>query len=319
MTTLTQPGRGVGMTLLYLLTAGGALAVTVLISAEAARADAPMMWFLTAILAASGLIQLAIAGALGLLRGWWRFLPYSLGAAVFLAAPTGLGYLAVRHVGAGYISLTFAFPILLTWGLARLMGLEKSSRPRAFAVALGLVGGVILAWGKLGQGVGGAPLAWLGLATALPLVIAGGNIYRSRFWPAGATPAALSALMLLLGAAIILPFALLGGHDPVPLATDPHLRLLLVTDIAVFVVQYLAYFALQKTGGPVTLSLIGPVAAVIGAAAARALFGEALPDGLAVAAALIGAGTVLMLWRKRPQQGSSQASMIATASSAVST
>nr|WP_162623907.1 hypothetical protein [Paracoccus saliphilus] len=117
-----------------LITAGAALAMTILISRLASDAGAPMIWFLTFVLAGGGAVQLVLAATLGQLRGVLLMLPYAAGAGVLLAGPMTLGYLAVAHVGAGYIALTFAFPILLTWGLARLLGLERADPRRMLAV-----------------------------------------------------------------------------------------------------------------------------------------------------------------------------------------
>ncbi|TRW98641.1 EamA/RhaT family transporter [Paracoccus sp. M683] len=298
MRNLTQPQGGAGLTLLCLSIAGVSLAVVVLISKAVAQQGVPMLWFLTVVLALSGLVQLAIAARLGQMRGWRRMMPYSVGAGAIGALPSALGYLSVAHVGAGYMSMTFAFPILLTWVFARLLGMEGRDPRRLLAVLLGLGGGVILALGKLGS-VSGAATGWVLLASAIPVIIAAGNIFRTRYWPDGAQPVALAALLLLTGAVLTAPFALAIEGSPAPLLANDTVRVLLLVDVAVFVVQYIAYFNLQRIGGPVTLSLMGPVAAVVGAIAAMPLFGEALPHGFALAGALVAAGVVLMLWRGR--------------------
>ena len=282
-----------------LVTAGAALAVTILISRMASDAGAPMIWFLAAVMAGGGAVQLALAAALGQLGGTLRMLPFAAGAGLLLAGPMALGYLAVAHVGAGYIALTFAFPILLTWALARLLGLERADPLRALAVGLGLAGGVTLALAKLNDLPAGAT-GWLVAATAMPLVIAGGNIYRSRYWPTGARPVALSALTLLMGGLACIPLAMVLDGSAMGLWRDSGLRGLVGVDVAVFVIQYVAFFQLQRLGGPVTLSLLGPVAAVTGAGGALWLFAEPLPQNFALAAALVGAGTALMLMRRSP-------------------
>lgn len=293
----TLPAGGTGLILLCLLIAGVSLAVVVLISKAAAQAGAPMLWFLTVVMGLAGLVQLGIAIALGQMRNWRGMLAYSVGAGLFAALPSAMGYLSVAHVGAGYMSMTFAFPILLTWALARLLGIEGRDPRRLLGVLLGLAGGVVLAAGKL-DGVPQGAADWVLLASAIPLLLAAGNIYRTRFWPEGAQPVALAALLLLMGAGLTLPFALAWQGSPAPLFRDDLLRLLIIADVAIFVVQKVVYFTLQRIGGPVTLSLMGPVGAVTGAMLALPLFGETLPQGFAVAMLLVGAGVALMLWRK---------------------
>lgn len=282
-----------------LVTAGAALAVTILISRMASDAGAPMIWFLGAVLAGSGLAQLVLAQVLGQGQDMRPMLVFALGAGALLAGPTALGYLAVSHVGAGYISMTFAFPILLTWALARLIGLEGADRRRTLAVGLGLIGGLIIATSKLTQLPSDATL-WLLAATAMPVVIAGGNIFRSRYWPKGARPLTLSGLTLLMGGLACVPVAALMDGSPAALWHEGALRHLLGVDIAVFVIQYIAFFQLQRLGGPVTLSLLGPVAALTGAAGALWIFAEPLPQGFLLAGLLVGTGVMLMLMRRRP-------------------
>ena len=292
----TRPKGGAGLILLCLMIAGVLLAVVVLISKAAAQAGAPMLWFLTVVMGLAGLVQLGIAIALGQMRNWRGMLAYSLGAGLFAALPSAIGYLSVAHVGAGYMAMTFAFPILLTWAFARLLGLEGRDPRRLLAVLLGLAGGFILAVGKL-DGVPQDAAGWVLLASMIPLLLAAGNIYRTRFWPEGAQPVALAALLLLMGAALTLPFALAWEGNPATLFGDDLLRLLIIADVAIFVVQYIAYFILQRIGGPVTLSLMGPVAAVTGAMLAMPLFGETLPRGFVAAGLLVAIGAFLMLWR----------------------
>lgn len=292
--------RGPLVMLGCLITAGAALAVTILISRIASDSGAPMIWFLATVLAGGGTVQLVLAAALGQLRGARGMLPYAAGAGVLLAGPMALGYLAVAHVGAGYIALTFAFPILLTWGLARLLGLERADPRRTLAVVLGLAGGMILALAKLTE-LPDQATAWLIAATAMPVVIALGNIYRSRYWPTGARPLTLSSLTLLMAGVACVPLALILDAGAEPLWREPALRSLVGVDIAIFVIQYLAFFQLQRLGGPVTLSLLGPVAAVTGAAGALWLFAEPLPRAFLLAGLLVGAGVLLMLMRRPPQ------------------
>jgi len=282
-----------------LLTAGAALAVTILISRIASDAGAPMIWFLGFVLIGSGIVQLVLAQALGQGQSVRHMLLFALGAGTLMATPMALGYLAVAHVGAGYISLTYAFPILLTWALARLIGLEGANPRRAFAVGLGLAGGMLLAMSKLTELPSGATF-WLVLATAMPVVVAGGNIYRSRYWPEGARPLTLSAMTLLMGGLVCVAAAPFVDGAPDILWQSGDMRLIIAIDILVFVIQYIAFFQLQRLGGPVTLSLLGPVAALTGAAGAVWMFAEPLPQNFLLAGLLVGAGVVLMLMRRRP-------------------
>lgn len=282
--------------LIWLLTTGTLLAITVMLSGFAARGGAPMLWFLATVMIGGGLIELGIAALTGQLHLTGHRLAYALGAGAFQALPTAMGYLAVIHTGSGFLSLTYAFPIILTWIIARAVGLERPDGLRLLAVLLGLAGGLILAYGKL-RGALPETSFWAAIALAAPVFIALGNIYRSRFWPVGAPPVLLAGLTLVCAGLVVVPFALWLDPSPVVLMADPGLRLITLLQIAAFAAQFISYFQLQREGGPVMLSLIGPVAAVIGGGIAATALGETLPRGIVPAMLLTGAGVWLMVLR----------------------
>lgn len=128
----------------------------------------------------------------------------------------------------------------------------------------------------------------------MPLVLALGNIYRTLRWPEGSSPVFLAALMMFGGSVTLLPFALSlePGQFPALLTTGAVVRLLLV-EVAVFAVLYLFFFVLQRLAGPVYLSQIGSVAAVVGTLIAVFALGEAPPPNLGPAALLVAGGTLL--------------------------
>ncbi|WP_299391314.1 EamA/RhaT family transporter [Pelagibius sp.] len=289
-----------------LLVTGALLAVTIIVSRLAAAEGAPMLWFLTLVMGGAGLLLLAAAAAGGKAKGTWRpLLLYSLGAGAFQALATAMAYLSVAHVGAGYISLVFAFPLLLTYLLALVVGMERIATLRALGVGVALAGGLLLAAAKFdGLSGSGDAFAWVLTATAIPVVIAGGNLYRTRFWPEGAQPLLLAALMLLMAGVLAAPFAILseGAGAVFTLWDNTTLLGLTGTNIAVFALQFVAYFRLQQTAGPVYLSQIGSVGAAVGAPVAVLFLGETLPQGFALALLLIVAGAVLFQFQAWPKR-----------------
>lgn len=287
-----------------LLATGSLLAVTIVFSQLAAARGAPMLWFLVLVMGGAGLLLLAVAAVLGQARGSWRhLLAYSLGAGAFQALAMAMAYLSVAHVGAGYISLVFAFPLLLTYLFALALGMERFAAMRALGVTVALVGGLLLALSKFdGLAANGEAVGWVLVATAVPVIIAGGNLYRTRFWPKGAPPLLLAALMLLMAGALTLPFAVWGDGAvaAVRIWDSAELLGLTIVNIAAFALQFVVYFRLQYVAGPVYLSQIGSVAAAIGAPVAVFFLGETLPQGFGWALLLIVAGAVLFQVRARP-------------------
>lgn len=276
-----------------LLLVGSLLATSLTVAKFADTANLPRLSFLmVAMLGASGgLLLLALPR-----RGEWRLdrgvLEYAAVAGSLLALPNALGFLAVRHVGAGFVSLSFAFPILVTWLLAVVLRLEPLRWARLGGVALGLAGGIVLALSKAGGGDG--PLGWSLLILLMPLTLAAGNIYRTLRWPHGVPLVYLTALVLVGAALTLLPFSL--AMEPGRLgelfASGAALGLLLF-EVGVFTVLYLCFFILQRLAGPVYLSQIGTVAAVTGTAVAVLVLGEPAPPNLALAAGLVVAGTLI--------------------------
>lgn len=276
-----------------LMIVGSLLAVSVLLSKIAAGLHAPMLTYLVLAMGGSGLVLLWMNRGIADRRGrFGALLAYSLVAGGLLALGSALGYLTVHRVGAAFIALALAFPPMLTWVLSLALGMERFDLLRVLGLATGLVGGVLLA---LGQKIGapsdlGAVLA----ACAIPVVLAAGNVFRTHFWPKGASPRELSGVMLICGGAVTLPFALaLEGASAIALVLRPPMLLVLAVAIVTFVAQYAALFRLQQIAGPVYLSQIGSVAALVGSPVAVLVLGETLPDGFGRAVVFIVAGLVI--------------------------
>lgn len=121
-------------------------------------------------------------GALtGRMRGAVRYLRYALGAGVFMALPSAVGYLKVARVGEGFISLTFALPVLLTWPISVLLRMERLRLLPVLGVLPGLSGGLMLALGKAGTlaavGAMGETLPQVFVPAAL-LIAAGAGAFQ---------------------------------------------------------------------------------------------------------------------------------------------
>ncbi|UYG04666.1 DMT family transporter [Halomonas sp. LR3S48] len=294
MTNSTKPRNRTGWyALACLLLVGSLLALSLVVAKIADGAGAPRLSFLMVAVTGAGVLLLALATQQRQpMRLDRRIVEYALVSGALFALPNALGFLAVRHVGAGFVSLSFALPILVTWVIAVGMGMERVNVLRLLGVLLGLAGGVLLAWAKAG-GMQGAQ-GWVALVLTIPLIIALGNIYRTLRWPGGAGPVYLAALMLLGGALALAPFVLAFEAQQLAqlLGSTGVLRLLLA-EVAVFTVLYVFYFVLQKIAGPVYLSQIGMVAALVGTLIAVSLLGETVPPYLGLAGALVVLGAVL--------------------------
>lgn len=219
---------------------------------------------------------------------------YFISALVSVAGSNLLFFSAIPHVGAGFVALIISLPPLLTYLGALTLGMERFQTVRALGVAAALAGAGVLAARKFSAP--DASVFWILIALCGPVLLAIGNLYRTLRWPEGASPNALApgmliAAVVLLGATSLLPnFSLtvpLGDFLPLGLIT---------LQAFVFAGQFQLLFLLQKTGGPVLLSLLGSVGAIVGVPVAVFLQGESPPDGLILGASLIALGVALVTW-----------------------
>jgi len=224
-----------------------------------------------------------------------RSFEYYFVAAIFSVAGSNLIiFSAVPHVGAGFVALIITLSPLLTYLGVLALRVERFQIIRAFGVASALTGASVLAARKFSTP--DASMFWILIALCGPIFLAFGNIYRTLRWPKGAShnvlaPGMLIAAVILLGVISLLPnFSLsVPLEDFLPLG-------LIILQSCIFAGQFLLLFLLQKTGGPVLLSLLGSVGAVVGVPVAIILQGETPPDGLILGASLIALGIFLVVW-----------------------
>lgn len=211
---------------------------------------------------------------------------YVISSLISIAVPQATIFSAVPHVGASFVSLCMALPPLLTYGLALALRMERLRMLRAVGIASGLAGAAMLAVSKL-QGAPDQPL-WIALSLAAPVVIALGNIYRTKYWPAGGSAVSLAPGLLAVGAVMLFAWTAIVGTPMHPTQTSSLALWLVLAQMLLFCVSYSLFFVLQVIAGPVYLSQCGSVGAVSGAAIAIVVFGE--PAG-----ALVLAGTAAIL------------------------
>lgn len=219
---------------------------------------------------------------------------YVIAALVSVAGSNLIFFSAIPHVGAGFVALIISLPPLLTYLAALVINIERFNIWRAFGVAAALAGAGVLAARKFSAPE--ASVFWIALALCGPVLLAIGNIYRSLRWPDDASPIALAPGMLIAAAIMLGLVGLLPAFTlAVPLATALPIGLI-VLQASIFAGQFLLLFVLQKTGGPVLLSLLGAVGAVVGVPVAVFLQGEAIPEGLVLGGSLIALGVALVTW-----------------------
>lgn len=223
-----------------------------------------------------------------------RSIEYSLVSALLTVTGSNLIFFsAVEHLGASFIALMLSLPPLLTYVGALMLRMETFCHWRAIGTGLALTGAVYLIaqqWTAPDASTG-----WLLFTLGGPVLISAGNLYRTRRWPPGASAEALAPGMLLGAVVLLLLFTLI-TRSSLRLPIDTGYALVLVgLQAAVFAGQFMLLFVLQKTGGPVFLSLMGGVSAIFGVPIAIVALGETILPGFVASAVLIAAGIASML------------------------
>ena len=201
---------------------------------------------------------------------------------------------ALPHVGAGFVALIISLPPLLTYLGALVLKIERFNILRAFGVGVALIGAGVLAARKLSAP--DANIFWIMIALCGPVLLAIGNIYRTMRWPKGVSASALAPGMLVAAAIMLGMVALLPSYSLYIPLSQPTAILLIIIQAVIFAGQFLLLFLLQKTGGPVLLSLLGSIGAVVGVPVAVFLQAETPPSGLFIGASLIALGVVLVTY-----------------------
>lgn len=291
-----------------LLSAGGVLlGVSTNLAKLAGRIDLTPLAFLAWSVTGAAAILLALA----VLRG--KLPPidqrslqyYAVSALVSVAGSNFIFFAAIPHVGASFVALIITLPPLLTYLGALAFGLERFQTVRAAGVVAALAGAAVLAVSQLTAAH--TDISWILFVLVGPVLLAIGNLYRTLRWPVGVAADALAPGMLMAASVLLLLAGLLPGHSlDVPL--DDRLPFILImVQAAIFAGQFQLLFMLQKSGGPVLLSLLGSVGAVVAVPAAILLQNEAAPPGLLLSAVLIAAGVAMVsLGQARVQAGRSK-------------
>ena len=232
----------VGNAVALLLVVGSLLSVSVIFAKAAPLVGWSPLALLQWSMLGGAIIQILASGV-------WRaggppsreILFYALVSGILFALPNALAFAAALHVGAGFVALCFAFPLVLTYGMAVALRLERFERVRFVGVVSGLVGGILLASGGGMAGEGGS--AWVLAALSVPVVIAIGNIFRTCFWPEGAKPIHLSIAMTAVGFAVMLVLNLVLGVSMVPAEWTAGAWLLLGAETILFAIRYDSLFS----------------------------------------------------------------------------
>jgi drug/metabolite transporter (DMT)-like permease len=225
----------------------------------------------------------------------WRFSVIS--GLISFVVPNLLTYTVIPKIGSGLTGMMFALSPMVTALLSFVLGVRPPNRRGFIGIGLGLAGAAIIILGKERNATGGIS-GWLILGLAIPLFLGMGNVYRTRAWPAGASPMMLASLTNLAAVPflLVIELAMNGRIDITPLI---HAPVLLSAQLLSSSVMFLMFFRLQQIGGPTYLSQIGYVAAAVGLGVGVGYFGEVYPPAVWLGALIVAAGIAVSTLAQR--------------------
>ncbi len=218
---------------------------------------------------------------------------FAVSALLGVAGSNLIFFNAIPRLGVSFVALVIALPPLLTYAGALALGMERFCAWRAAGVLLALAGTAVLVARQWSAPQ--ADTAWIALTMLGPVLLAAGNLYRTRRWPPGVSADTLAPGMLVAAVLILALFTAWPGLSLEVPVDDASVFVLIAVQSLVFAGQFLLMFVLQQRGGPVFLSLMGAVSAVFGVPIALVVLAEPAPAGLLPGTLLVSAGLTCMV------------------------
>lgn len=228
---------------------------------------------------------------------------YLIGGLLGVSLPYVLAFLVVRELPVGLVGLMTALSPVMTYAMARLLGIERGHPLRLLGLILGLCGVVVLLMPAQFDDLQG-DLAFMLLALCIPLTLAASNIYRSHYWPAGSGAMPLVIGMLSVQSVGLLLINLWLGNVDSALPASFDARWLLVLLAMIAGASYLSSFSLLRVGGPVYLSQVGYVITLTSLGAGVLIWDEHYGANDLLSMGLIFCGVMLTTWSGHLQQTS---------------
>jgi drug/metabolite transporter (DMT)-like permease len=267
--------------LLFLGAVWGAAFLFLLI---ASREIGPV-WAAEIRIALGATVLIAFAGRRTLAAARGRLLSFLVVGALFAAVPFTLISVATVTLPAGFTSLLAAATPLFTALIAAVFMGQHIGLRVATGLAIGVIAVIVLVgWSPLEPSVTTVLAVAAGLGAPASYAVAG-NYTRARM--SGVEPIVLATGMLVAGALLTLPVALLSG-PPGPLAIDGLLSLLAVGTLSTALAWPIFFRVLRRTT-PVAASTVTFIVPAFGLIWGSLLLEEHVGVGL-----LVGFGLILL-------------------------
>lgn len=226
---------------------------------------------------------------------------YLIGGLLGISLPYVLAFMAMQELQVGIVGLLTALSPIVTYAIARVLGLEQANLLRFVGLVIGLAGVALLVAPEESASLLESNVQYLLLALGIPVSLAASNIYRSHFWPEGSKAIPLVIGMLTVQGVWLLVLNLALGNFNEPLMGSHDIVLLLSFLGVMAGVSYLSSFNLLKVGGPVYLSQMGYVITLVTLLAGIFFWNETYNANDMLSIGFILAGVLLTTWTRRVQ------------------
>lgn len=215
---------------------------------------------------------------------------YLIAALIAVAGSALLGNWVLARIPAGIFTVVVTLSPMFTSLFNALVERRWPSPTAMLGTGLGLLG-VLLVLVPRAKAVEAEQALALTVALGVPVLLAIGNVYRSRHWPTGLSAPMSSAGTMLVQALAVLPLIAVSGQRASVEQLAASWPLLLAMVLVTLSANVAA--ALQRIADSVAYSQIGYVIALTGVVWGAVLFGERLGWSFVPALALVFAGVVL--------------------------
>ena len=218
-----------------------------------------------------------------------RYMVYYLGAGLFgVSLPALIGYVVLGYITTGFYSALVTLSPMFTFAITAMVDRRMLPLHRLLGILVGLAGISIAT--LRGLETSSVEPVWIILALAGPLVLALGNVFRSRVYPDGADPMMLAAgtlflQLVLIGAGLLVTGQLANSSLPEPKAFAA------IGGVGfIAAISYALTFEVQRRTDGVGFSQVGYFATLSGIFFGAIIFGETISPAFVAALILIFVG-----------------------------
>jgi drug/metabolite transporter (DMT)-like permease len=217
---------------------------------------------------------------------------YLIGGLLGISLPYVLAFIVMHELEVGIVGLLTALSPVVTYAIARSLGIERGHPLRLAGLVVGLVGVSVLMLPQQDIALAGNGLYML-LALGIPVSLAASNIYRSRYWPVGSEAMPLVIGMLTVQGIWLFVVNLALGNFQQGLFVHGDAMYLLAFLGLLAGMSYMSSFNLLRVGGPVYLSQMGYVITAVTLLAGVLMWDERYDSHDILSMALILTGVLL--------------------------